>query len=482
MKHLIEIASEKFFHQFKQLTAGLCVLCSVVSCGFLEIDTPGIVNKDKMFENEQGFIDAMDGVYSSMTRPELYGEQLSFGFIDEIAQLYYNDYESSETVLTRTYDLKYLDEDVRMQIDAIWNGMYNVISSANSILDQVGQHDFAILPRIKGEALAVRAYLHFDLLRLFAPNFDRPEAKAIPYVEHFSIQPVQRSTVREVYERIVRDLEESYHLLQEARAIEGHEKTFLYVSDKAAAALLARVTNWAGDHEKAEMYALKALEGNFRMTRESEVKTLFMGYTAHKECIWGLHAPMMYLNVRSCLFPTRLTERFNMVRDQFKEIFRVSTFTAANNDYRYQGYFTQTQWIHSVYCLTKLFDPYYDKEQQVPENRTPGINLVRLPELYYILAESVYGKDPHKALDYLNDVITARGLLPLDFEKIDTPNEFQKELINEITKEFWGEGQIFFTYKRFNLDMDGVNGKFHPASDKVYILPLPENEQSEGVD
>ena len=277
------------------------------------------------------------------------------------------------------------------------------------------------------------------------------------------------------------DLEEAYSLLIDAVPIDGHEKTQLYVSQYAAAAIAARVSNWASRHEEARFWAEKALEGKFSFSRESEVKTLFMGYTALKECIWGIHAPMMYLDVRNRCYPSRLTSNFNMVRDQYKKIFKVSEFTAINNDYRYQAYFTTTRWTHSVTCLTKFFDPYYDDEQVVPEGRIPGVNLIRISEMYYILAESVYGTDKEKALEYLNEVVTARGLLPLELQDIDTDEEFRSELVNEMVKEFWGEGQIFFTYKRFNLDMQGVNGKFHSASDKVYILPLPENEKSEGA-
>lgn len=99
----------------------LLAMTTLAACDFLDIDTPGIVNRDKMFENEQGFIDAMNGVYASMADADLYGEQLSFGFVDEIAQLYYNDYEANETTLTKTFDLRYRDEDVRPQIDAIWS-------------------------------------------------------------------------------------------------------------------------------------------------------------------------------------------------------------------------------------------------------------------------------------------------------------------------------------------------------------------------
>ena len=68
--------------------SGFIIVLLTSSCSFLDIDTPGIVNNGKMFGNEQGFI-------------------------DEIAQLYFNDYGEGETTLTKNIDLKYRDSDVR---------------------------------------------------------------------------------------------------------------------------------------------------------------------------------------------------------------------------------------------------------------------------------------------------------------------------------------------------------------------------------
>lgn len=450
-------------------------------CGFLDIDTPGIVNNDKMFEDEQGFIDAMDGVYASMAAGDLYGEELSFGFIDEIAQLYFNDYGEGRTALTKTIDLEYKDEEVRSRIDLIWGRAYNAISSVNSILDNVAGHSYPGLPRIEGEALAVRAMLHFDMLRLFAPGVDKPDAEAIPYAGHFSVNPFRRLTVRGVYDRIEEDLEQAYKLLSDAPEISGRTPMCVYMNKYAAAALLARVHNWAGNHEEASKYASLALEGSFSFTREEQVKSMFLGYLAGRECLFGLHAPNMYLDVRSTLYPTRLTESMLMVRDNYQSLFEVPTFTSVNNDYRYQAYFSRRTWSRTVTLCTKFYDKNYDEEQIAPADKIPGPNLIRIPEMYYILAESAYAaSDRAKALEYLNNVVTARGLLPLQAEDIDTEAKFRKKLVGEYVKEYWGEGQIFFTYKRFHLDMDGVNSKHFAASDKVYVLPLPESEYENG--
>lgn len=461
--------------------SGFIIVLLTSSCSFLDIDTPGIVNNGKMFGNEQGFIDAMDGVYASMAADGLYGKELSFGFIDEIAQLYFNDYGEGETTLTKSIDLKYRDEDVRERIDEIWGDAYNVISSANSIIDNVSGHSYPGLPHIEGEARAVRAMVHFDILRLFAPGMEKPDAEAIPYADHFSITPFRRLSVKGVYDRITDDLERSYKLLSESPEISGRTPSNVYMNKYAVAALLARVHNWAGNHGEAAKYAKAALEGDFQFTRDEQVKSLFKGYLANRECIFGLHAPNMYLDVRSNLYPTRLTESMLMVRDNYQALFEVPTFTSTNNDYRYQACFSKRTWTKSVTLCVKLYDKNYDEDQIVPTGRIPGPNLIRIPEMYYILAESAYSSaDTGHALEYMNTVVTARGLLPLSAEDIDTEAKFRRKLVGEYIKEYWGEGQIFFTYKRFNMDMDGVNSKHFTASDDVYVLPLPESEYENG--
>lgn len=441
----------------------------------------GIVDNGKMFNDEQGFIDAMNGVYASMTFGELYGENLSFGLIDEIAQLYYNDRQHYETVLNKTIDLKYMDIDVRRRIDGIWKSAYNVISSANSILDNAETRSYPSIERIRGEAMAVRAFIHFDMLRLFAPSYGNPSAKAIPYVTHFSNDPVAYSSVEEVYGYIKDDLEKALEALKSSPSVPRRKNKALYINYHSAAAVLASVHNWAGNHKEAGKYALIALEGGYKLNREENIKNLFQGYIAKEECLWGLHAPKMYLNVRKRLMSSLLSDDTDMVRQGFRELYAVSSFTPSNNDYRYQSYFTIGKWGSGTVAFSKLYDKYYDENQTASGSRTPGINLIRLPELYYILSESEYEANKIKSLAYLNEVVTSRGLSPIKLEDIQERKNYEKILVDEIIKEFWGEGRAFFAYKRFWTDMKGVDGKIHYASDNVYILPVPEEEKEDGI-
>ena len=120
--------------------------------------------------------------------------------------------------------------------------------------------------------------------------------------------------------------------------------------------MCVRVHNWAGKHGEAAKYAEAVLEGDIQFTRDEQVKSLFKGYLANRECIFGLHAPNMYLDVRSNLYPTRLTESMLMVRDNYQTLFEVPTFTSTNNDYRYQACFAKRTRTKSVTLCVKLYD------------------------------------------------------------------------------------------------------------------------------
>ncbi|RZK99323.1 MAG: RagB/SusD family nutrient uptake outer membrane protein, partial [Pedobacter sp.] len=102
---------------------------------------------------------------------------------------------------------------------------------------------------------------------------------------------------------------------------------------------------------------------------------------------------------------------------------------------------------------------------------------VRLTEMYYIAAEASFDSDPAKAAGYIDTVRFHRGigtLVPKTLSKAD----FTKVLIEEARKEFYGESQIYFMHKRLNRDIINTNGLVYPASDKIFVFPLPLDELS----
>ena len=99
------------------------------------------------------------------------------------------------------------------------------------------------------------------MLQLFAPGYNRRNEKGIPYVKHFTDEPVFYSTVGEVYDAIVSDLKEAMTLLKDSPKIPSEKNVELHLNYYSVAAILARVENWAGKHKESEKYALEALKG-----------------------------------------------------------------------------------------------------------------------------------------------------------------------------------------------------------------------------
>ena len=73
---------------------------------------------------------------------------------------------------------------------------------------------------ITGETYALRAFLHFDLLRLFGPIYkESPSAESIPYNTKYSISATSILPANQVIEKILNDLKTAEDLLQKSDPI-----------------------------------------------------------------------------------------------------------------------------------------------------------------------------------------------------------------------------------------------------------------------
>ena len=190
-----------------------CFLClfMLTSCNsWLDLKPYGEVEQDKMFEDEQGFLQTLSGSYLLLTDPAAYGQELTIGFPEEIVHYWRKRSEF--------YEFDYTNVDVVSRLEATWLQMYKVIANTNLVLQNLegrNPDDFDYYNLIKGEALGLRAYLHLELLSIYGPVLKDGgmDKKAIPYHEEFSNQTVKLMTATEVMNRIQRDLDSAYFLL-----------------------------------------------------------------------------------------------------------------------------------------------------------------------------------------------------------------------------------------------------------------------------
>lgn len=156
--------------------------------------------------------------------------------------------------------------------------------------------------------------------------------------------------------------------------------------------------------------------------------------------------------------------------------------TFISNDYRY------TYWIHdwenynSYYRLKKYDAPTTGGSTQIEISKTL-VPLIRMSEIYYMAAEILAKKDADglaKAKTYLNYVKEGRGLKKTDQSIIDVTNAtmetFNRLLINDMRRDWIGEGQTFYLYKRLNKNIPAESGKTIMASEEHFVVPLPDSE------
>ena len=456
------------------------ITIAATSCeGFLDITPDGQVKRDEMLATNEGVEDALYGVYAKLRNTTLYGQEMYFSSLEIMSQTLYCYGNTGVTALGQ-YD--YNNTTVKNVFAMIWNDMYNNISNVNSVLNAPLVDGANAYPAniYKGEALALRAMMHFDLMRLFAEQITvNPNAKGIPYATEFSLKTPDFETLAENYNHVIADLQEAERLL----ADEGeYENTTSFMADRqihlnlhAVRALMARVFLTKGDKEKALEYAEKVIAQSGRQLKtKTEVINDVAGVLSKKECLFGVYFSGFYTQVSAKLQQTISYSSLDL-RGDFMEMYEKGV---SGLDFRTTAYFTSVDMGGTAKYRLSKFTDIYDLQNNAsarPADLIQGINMIRLPEMYYIAAECLLDKDYPKALDYFNEVVTNRGLDALSGEGEET---LTQEVINtERYKEMIGEGQTFFNMKRQNLSIPSYdNSVTYRPEDGIYVVPIPDSE------
>lgn len=453
---------------------------------FLDIDPKGQLTQDKMFDNVQGFRDAMYGVYATMAEPKLYGENLTWGFTDQIGQMFY--YNNPEKVDVQIIDYKYMNTNVREVIDGIWAQTYTTISFVNNVIEnlEITKLVDSDLQLIKGEAYGLRAFLHFDLLRLFAGDYQRDTKRnGIPYALHYDLNNKDLLTLDQAYQQILKDLDIAETELTKDNSIwnEGDEalpvyktKRYTHFNKYAVYALKARVYHAMGDWDNAAKYARMVIDNteNFSLSAAevNQIK-LVKRYPADHEMIFGLYSNALTNVLQTTFIPNvRASGQFTQGRRDLDDIYETSAFTAESSDLRFSTFYN----ISDGGDLSQFTRLVADTDDKIS-----GITLIRLPEMYYILSESLYDTNRNEAIETLNAVRKSRGLSNLQESKYDTKEHFIQELLRERMREMPGEGQIFFAYKHYNIPFKSIKGVTVAPKDEIFVLPWPDAELEFGI-
>lgn len=102
----------------------------------------------------------------------------------------------------------------KLKINSFYGNLYKVIADVNGLLNSIDARKEVFEGNnyevIKGEALAIRAFCHFDVLRLFGPvPTNLPEGTILPYVTTVSIVPNHLVSYNDFITKLLTDLDEA---------------------------------------------------------------------------------------------------------------------------------------------------------------------------------------------------------------------------------------------------------------------------------
>ena len=179
----------------KKIYLIISIVIACASCSkWLDVKPYDKISNDELFSTESGFIKHLNGIYIELNSDMLYGAALSVEMVEVMGGAYVIGTDKS--VWGNYQDLKdyeYGTQYWRARLNETWNKAYSLILNCNLLLESLENTDVSFTGDnykiIKGEALALRAMLHFDLLRLFGPVYSRfPEAASIPYYKKYTVR------------------------------------------------------------------------------------------------------------------------------------------------------------------------------------------------------------------------------------------------------------------------------------------------------
>ncbi len=230
------------------------IALSITSCkDILNLEPAQSLSNEAALDNDEGVKQALIGAYDNFSQSSLAGGEMLrnaelLGGDGEI--LWVGTYTAPREIFNR--DILVNNGDVT----ALWVDAYETINSANNVITAID----VVLPsdqdQVRGEALALRAWCHFELTRMFGKQYDPATSSTdlavpiilIPTLATGDNVETVRNTVEENYTQIIADLTLAESLLP--------EKNDEYINKFTAAALLARVylqmENYAAARDAAD--------------------------------------------------------------------------------------------------------------------------------------------------------------------------------------------------------------------------------------
>nr|WP_226904840.1 RagB/SusD family nutrient uptake outer membrane protein [Pedobacter schmidteae] len=433
----------KIYQRFAMLVA--VVICTA-SCAKLDLKPTDYILQEKAFRSIADVNLGLIGAYAPIDYSTL---SLSATISDEAMYPQENDVGNSDA-------FRWLYTGASGSVTSFYYNNYQAIDRVNRVLEAMDKLTFTgtdidLANRYRGELLALRAYLHFELLRGYAAAY-QPGAMGVTYMEKSAISYPKRDNFEVVIARAKTDLIAAKALIPPT----FNDKT--RITRLAISAIQARVALYEKNWADAATYATEVINAMPLAT-----KTQFPGLWTDandSEVIWKLKRVVG--DSRTGDFFFRQSGSKVLYAPSFKLI---AAFDQAN-DIRYPAY------IKFDASRTGTKSKYLVNKYIGGNSSAPGLADVkqfRTGEMYLIRAEARAESTGDAAAD-INALRAARinGYVNATFA--DKP-ALITAIYEERFKELALEGHRFFDLRRRNLSIERLPADAAPSLSATTLLP-----------
>lgn len=477
------------------LAGFLCCSCN----SWLDIKPKLEVDREEVFSSENGFNDVLSGCYAQLKDEYLYGKHLTMTSMEYMAQHWMT---SDVTKAFRNFN--YEEEQAKAVFSGVYSNMYNAIAQANDLIRYLDQQGPEVIKtpetvkRLKGEALAIRAFCHFDLLRIFGqvPLADATIKVALPYAEIASEERVPACDYDTYKEKVLRDFMVAESLLGDSDPVT--EYTFAELNDPsrlgvgdankafrrlkfnywAVKALMARFYLYTGDKYNAYRTANEVITAK---VHGEKVLSLAMkddlankAYTLPSETLMAVHVYDLAGKVEGLFDGTNALSATDQKLSVTNDVFLGQT-----SDSRLELFEEQTITGSTIKKVTTKKYQQNDEGLGLEGNESVGatdnfvtmqmVPIIRLAECYLIAAEAAPSLQESNRL-----MLEYKGSRNIEHQEYISIAARETDILNQYQREFWAEGQMFYTYKR-KMSKQMLWGVI-PCVEKHYVVPLPDGE------
>lgn len=454
----------------------LGILSSVTSCrDFLTVEPIEQVSINQQLSNKQGILVALNGAYYNLRSstiltlaPYIYGDLLSgnLGFSPNPNTSLINP--PSSGAIATIYNFEYDKTETSNTINGFYSSAYQLINNLNLILqyvDAIPDATESEKKQIKAEALAMRAFMHFQLYKIYSQNYTYT-ANASHLGIVYNTAPLKvgidypvRKTAAETFSLLENDIASAIALYQTEKAIPaGLNRNFITIN--AAKSIAADIALWKNDWQKAYDYSTDIINNSGLSIYPNTVSS----------SDWALSELILELpNTAEDNSPVSTIYNYTSASNRSNYVASADLMNLYDANDKRKQFFEMHNLKTSVNGGTPLLPYYFTTKFKYNVNNS----VYRLTELYFTRAEAaLHLGNTAQALSDINKIRTRAGIPELTTVNIDL-------LLEEKRREFAFENKYFFdlmrNHKNIIRNIGCISTNCNPTyPNNKFVMPIPQ--------